>query len=86
MKWRPHTETPATDEPMTALLATRDDASNGEFFLLGIKLWRRGVWIDEQHFRAVSVDEFWWVPETEICAELAHALKIRPHRRRVCRG
>lgn len=75
MKWRPHTETPATDEPMSALLAAGDDEASAEFFLLGIKLWRKGQWVDEDHFRPVRTPEFWWVPEEEICAALKRAVR-----------
>lgn len=79
IRWRPHTETPATDEPISALLAAGDPEANGEFFLIGIRLWRDGKWIDEgPYFRPVQCFEFWWVPEDELCATLPR----KPRQRR----
>lgn len=81
MKWRPHTEKPATAEVFTALIARRGD--DGEYFLLSsIHYWKAGEWIEEATGKVPDhARPFWWLPESEVLESLTDdwALKGDKH-------
>ena len=69
MTWRPTTEKPTTTEPLSALIAARD--IDGEFFLVGIYIWKNGAWVDEDVHRPLREQApCWWVDERELLKEL----------------
>jgi hypothetical protein len=70
MNWRPHTESPSTDEPFTALIAQRDP-DEGDTYLRGIYMWHKGAWRDEINAEKLDDDEpYWWLLEEELLATL----------------
>lgn len=76
MKWRPISEKPATDHPVSVLVATRDD--EGEWFLRGIYLWRGGELIDEDEMQPLLQREgaaFRWAYESEVLTDLQGLLE-----------
>ena len=66
MRWRPHTEKPEPDV-MSGVIACPDPQGA---FLLGVKLWRNGQWVDEDDGFPVKSEKFWWIPESEVVATL----------------
>lgn len=75
MNWRPHTEKPPADKPLSCVLAVHDE--DGGAFLLGLKLWRDGRWVDEDNFDAqVLAPEFWWIPESELVATMPRQAEL----------
>lgn len=73
LNWRPGSEMPSCDGPMTALIAVCDTGPDEEPYLLGTYYWREGSWHREfPEQRPPNLGSlFWWVPETEIVPELA---------------
>ena len=67
MVWRRHTETPEGDGPMTAIVAVYDD-EDATPYLLGIYVWKKGEWRDEDTGHLLLSSTFAWNPEDEVCA------------------
>lgn len=69
--WRPHTETPDTTEPVTALIAGYNDEGDekDESFIFGIYIWRRGKWVDEDSGSTAKAP-FYWRFERDLLADL----------------
>lgn len=72
MKWHPLSEKPQTTEPAAALLATRDE--DGEFFLMGLYLWREGKWVSEDGLAPLPAGEYWWCTEDDVLEDLRQAI------------
>lgn len=69
MVWRRHTENP---EPRleTALIATFTEDEPETPFILGLYLWRNGIWRHEETGSLLKAKVFFWQPEGEICATI----------------
>lgn len=75
--WRSIDVKPNTIEPITALLAERDE--DGEYFLRGIYLWRNGDWVDEDQLKPlerVTGCNYWWYAEDEVLADLQASVPV----------
>ena len=57
LRWHSIAEKPQSDEPVSALLAVRDD-DDGCLFLYGICIWKDGHWIDENTGEEASGDYY----------------------------
>jgi hypothetical protein len=68
LNWKPKTETPATDEPITALLAYRYDK---EWMIGGVYIWRAAIgWRHERMSTPPPTVDFAWLTENEILATI----------------
>jgi hypothetical protein len=64
LNWKPKTETPATDEPVTALIAYWYDT---EWLIGGIYIWRAAIgWRHERSSTPPPTEQYRWILEDEI--------------------
>lgn len=67
LRWRPHTETPDTDEVFTVVIAHQQ--SDGDLLLLdNIYHWRNGVICAENNDDRRPPEPYWWLPEDDLLA------------------
>lgn len=68
LNWRPATQQPETDEPITATIAVR--GTQGWFLFSGY-IWRPAIgWRHERTSTPPPSGEFVWIPETELLATI----------------
>lgn len=68
LRWRSHTELPAGGPVFAALIALPD--AEGPFLAAGIYQIINGKIINEDTDKARHDAEFWWIPESELLAQL----------------
>ncbi len=85
INWRPIDVPPETHELFTAVLASVDD--EGDAYLEpNLYVWQAGHWIDEID-GSINTTALWWVPESELVAQLNVALRFgRRMAREACHG
>ena len=65
INWRPIDVPPDTHELFTALLASEDEDGRAA----NLHVWEGGHWVDEIDGR-INTTARWWVPESELVAQL----------------
>lgn len=68
INWRPLSVPPQTHELFTAMLAFEDDEGRAVLEPT-LYVWQDGQWVDEIDGRANTTAR-WWVPESELVAQL----------------
>lgn len=73
INWRPVSDPPESDEPIAVVMAVEDE---GQVYLEPhLYNWVAGEFIDEVDGR-VNTTARWWVPETELTAQLNTVLAL----------
>lgn len=69
LNWRPATQQPETDAPITAILAARDEDG---WCITSKYIWRANIgWRHERKSTPPLTGDYVWIPETELLATIA---------------